>query len=119
MEQAKVTGVVHLVEPEKTFGAKGFRKRLVVLEQEDGRFSNYVPVEFTQENCALADGFKVGDEVEVTYRLRGRRWDKDGEARYFVNVEAVSVRRLAQASAASVEPDSGPDGGVEDDDIPF
>ena len=92
---------------------------LIRLEQADGRFPNYVPVEFTQERCSLADGFKVGDEVEVTYRLRGRRWDRDGEAKYFVNVEAVDVRRLAQAGTAGAEPDSGPDSGVEDDDIPF
>ena len=32
MSDAKVSGVVHLIEETKTFGNKGFRKRLVVLE---------------------------------------------------------------------------------------
>ena len=118
MEEAKVAGIVHLIEPAKTYGAKGFRKRLVVLEQEDGRFPNYVPVEFTQERCELADGLHVGEEVEVTYRLRGRRWDKDGESKYFVNVEAVEVRKLAGAGNDSGPADDG-DPGPGDDEILF
>ena len=46
MSEAKVQGVVHLIEETKTYGQKGFRKRLVVLEQDKGRFVNYIPVEF-------------------------------------------------------------------------
>ena len=42
MSEATVQGVVHLVEETKTYGQKGFRKRLVVLEQENGRFTNYL-----------------------------------------------------------------------------
>ena len=74
MSDSKVSGVVHLIEETKTYGNKGFRKRLVVLEQDNGRFTNYVPVEFTQDRCDTADGIKVGDELEVTYRLNGRKW---------------------------------------------
>ena len=120
MEEAKVIGVVHLVEPEKAYGAKGFRKRLVVLEQADGRFTNYVPIEFTQERCALAGEIKPGQEVEVTYRLRGRRWDRDGEVKFFVNVEAIAVRQVAGGPGADGEssPRAGHDMGGEDE-VPF
>lgn len=92
MSQATVTGRVHLVEETKTYGQKGFRKRLVVLEQENGRFTNYVPVEFTNDNCDSVDGLNVGDEIEITYRLSGRKWQKDpsSEVKFFVNVEAMS-----------------------------
>ncbi|QDT06162.1 hypothetical protein K227x_45700 [Rubripirellula lacrimiformis] len=94
MSDSKVTGVVHLIEETKTYGAKGFRKRMVVLEQDKGSFTNYVPVEFTRDSCDTVDELKVGDEVEVQYRLNGRRWQKDeqSEVRFFVNVEAMSFR---------------------------
>ncbi len=46
MSDTKIRGVVHLVEPTKTFGQKGFRKRLVVLEQDNGRFTNFIPLDF-------------------------------------------------------------------------
>ena len=69
MSEAKVRGVVNVVEETKTYGQKGFQKRLVVLEQNDGRFTNLIPLEFLRDNCAAADDLNVGDDVEVSYIL--------------------------------------------------
>ncbi|MGE3776858.1 MAG: DUF3127 domain-containing protein, partial [Pirellulaceae bacterium] len=87
MSDAKVRGIVHLIDDTKTYGQKGFRKRMVVLEQDNGRFTNYVPLEFTNDGCDSVDDLKVGDEVEVTYRLSGRKWQKDpqSEVKFFLN----------------------------------
>ena len=46
MSDAMVRGVVHLIEETKTYGQNGFRKRLLVLEQDNGRFTNYIPTRF-------------------------------------------------------------------------
>lgn len=91
MSDSKVRGIVHLIEETKTFGTKGFRKRLVVLEQDKGSFTNYVPVEFTRDDCDTVDSLSVGDDVEITYRLNGRKWQRDeqSEVKYFVSVEAT------------------------------
>ena len=71
MPNASVIGTVHLIEPTKTYGQKGFRKRLVVLELDDGgRFTNYVPLEFTQDNCDLADSLNEGDDIEALNLLK-------------------------------------------------
>jgi len=100
MSDSKVTGVVHLIEETKTFGNKGFRKRLVVLEQDNGSFTNYVPVEFIRDSCDAVDDLNLGDEVEVQYRLSGRRWQRDeqSEVKYFVNVEGLSFRITANGA---------------------
>ena len=94
MSDSKLRGIVHLVEETKSLGQKGFRKRLVVLEQDNGRFPNFIPVEFLQEACDQVDSLRVGDDVEVSYRLTGRRWQKDAssEAKYFLSCEAISFR---------------------------
>jgi hypothetical protein len=36
----------------------------------------------------------VGDDVEVKYRLSGRRWQKDpsSEVKFFLNAEAISFQ---------------------------
>lgn len=93
MSDSQVVGKIHLIEETKAFGQKGFRKRLIVLEQDKGRFTNYVPVDLTNDNCDKADDFSVGQEVVVTYRLNGRKWQKDAgsEVKFFVNLEAVSI----------------------------
>jgi hypothetical protein len=124
MSDGKVKGLVHFIDQTKTFGQKGFRKRLVVLEQNTGgRFVNYIPLDFTQDGCDKVDQLHVGDEVEVEFRLSGRKWQRDAgsEIKYFLNAEATTYRLLAGKAPesenaineqfAEAEPD--------DDDVPF
>jgi hypothetical protein len=123
MSDAKVRGVVHVVEETKSYGQKGFRKRLVVLEQDNGRFVNYVPLEFTGEDCDTVDDLQVGDEIEVTYRLSGRKWQRDAqsEVKYFLNAEAIRYSVVGGGSAADSAPvnDRFDEAAGEDDDVPF
>ena len=124
MSDAKVRGIVHLTEQTKTYGKNGFRKRLVVLEQDNGRYTNYVPLEFTNDNCDTVDGLNVGDEVEVEYRLSGRKWQKDpsSEVKFFLNAEATSYTVLGNKPAAdemAVNNDFAEAAHDDENDIPF
>ena len=125
MSDPTIRGIVHVIEDTKTFGKNDFRKRVVVLEQDKGRFTNYIPVEFVHEGCDTVDELNLGDDVEVTYRLSGRKWQRDAnsETKYFLNAEATNFKVLSKSSANndSPPPDSFDDGApaVEDDEIPF
>jgi hypothetical protein len=107
MTNSKIRGTVHVIEATKSFGQKGFRKRLVVLEQQNGRFANYIPVEFTNDACDAADELKEGDEVDVTYRLSGRKWQKDptSEVKYFLSAEAMGFTKVGAGGGSSNEDD--------------
>jgi hypothetical protein len=122
MADTTITGQVHLIEPTKSFGQKGFRKRLVVLEQTTGRFTNYIPLEFISDACDSVDDLKVGDKIKATYRLTGRKWQKDAmsEVKFFLSAEAMGFELLASGGGSS-EPDrdDAPDFGPEDDSAPF
>ena len=65
MSNSTIRGIVHLIEDTKTFGQKGFRKRLVVLEQNTGRFTSYIPLEFIGDDCDSADALNVGEKVRI------------------------------------------------------
>jgi hypothetical protein len=125
MSDAKVRGVVHVIEDTKSFGQKGFRKRLLVLEQDNGRFPNYIPIDFTGDNCDSLDSLKVGDEVEVSYRLTGRKWQRDpsSEVKFFLNAEATAFSALnAKGSAGSPTNANAAFAEAsyeEDEDVPF
>jgi len=122
MADATVTGQVHLIEPTKTFGQKGFRKRTVVLEQTNGRFTNFIPLEFISEACDSVDSLKVGDQVRVTYRLTGRKWQKDAmsEVKFFLSAEATGFQLVSGSdSAAPADYDDEPDFGPADESAPF
>ena len=125
MSNATVTGIVHLIEETKSFGAKGFRKRLVVLEQDNGRFVNYIPIEFIQDSVDAVDSLNVGDEITVNYRLSGRKWQRDAnsEVKFFLSAEGMSFEksggRTGGGSAARGNPNAELDEVVDDGDVPF
>lgn len=126
MSEAKVRGVVHMIEETKTYGAKGFRKRLVVLEQDKGSFVNYVPIEFTRDDCDSVDALNVGDEVDVTYRLNGRKWQRDAasEVKYFLSAEATRFQLVggsggAPASASTPSSVNDAFNEIDDEEPPF
>lgn len=106
MSTGKVEGKVHFIDETKTFGQKGFRKRLVVLEQDTGRFTNYLPMEFIQDACDDVDQLAVGNEVEISFRLSGRKWQRDehSEVKYFLSAEATGFRVLAGESNENALP---------------
>ncbi len=122
MSDGKVQGTVHLIEPTKTYGQKGFRKRLVVLEQANDRFTNYVPVEFVQDRCDAADDLNVGDEVEISFRLSGRKWQRDerSEVKYFLNAEALDFKIIGRSSEDAGPPTpSAPEVSDDEEEVPF
>ena len=129
MSDATVRGIVHFIDDTKSYGQKGFRKRMVVLEQSQGRYTNYVPVEFTSDDCDSVDELKVGDDVEISYRLSGRRWQRDeqSEVKYFLSAEATGFRNLSSPSASRAAGTASTDdankalaeAGFDEDDVPF
>ena len=112
---SKVTGTICHVGETKEFGTNGFRKREVILVQNQGKYDNYIPVVFIQDKCDEADELTSGTEVTVEYRLSGRKWTSpEGEDRYFINLEVVDLIDIAleHAVEASQNDDEG-------DDLPF
>ncbi|MDA0283249.1 MAG: DUF3127 domain-containing protein [Planctomycetota bacterium] len=126
MSDGKVRGKVHFIDETKTFGQNGFRKRTVVLEQDSGRFTNYIPVEFIQESCDTVDSLKLGDEAEITFELTGRKWQRDAasEVKYFLNAQASSFTVLGSESPADGDDgapmfDPSNEGEFDEDNVPF
>jgi len=107
-----------------------FKKRdLIVQYAENPQFVEYIRFEATQDRTTLFDSLNVGDEVEVSFNLRGRPWtNKDGVTSYFnslvawrvakVTAEPVQAGVSPQQSATPPTVDISADDG-KDDDLPF
>ena len=122
MADPTVTGQVHLIEPTKTFGQKGFRKRMVILEQVNARFTNYLPLEFISDACDSVDDMRVGDKIKVSYRLTGRKWQRDevSEVKYFLSAEATSYELIESSGNSQPAADAASDQfGSDDESAPF
>lgn len=77
---------------------KVFKKRELVLDcsyrnQFTGQIerANYPKFEFTGNHVDDLNGFKIGDIVTVSFSLKGSRSEKDGQVRYFTNVQGYKI----------------------------
>ena len=75
---------------------ESFRKREFVVEYRDnGQYSEYIKFELIQDRCDLLNEFKIGDEVDVQFNLKGRVWtNPQGEKVYFNSLQAWRIDRI-------------------------
>ncbi len=127
----EIRGKVHEVGPVQQV-TDSFKKRdLIIQYAENPQFVEYIRFEATQDRVNLFDNLTPGEEVEVSFNLRGRPWtNKDGVTSYFNSLVAWRVSKVATApvtpgfsgpSAVDAPPpvDISATPGNEDDDLPF
>lgn len=100
-----------------------FKKREFVLEVEDGRYTQLVKFELTQDRCSLLDGYKADMEVKVSFGINGREWTSPkGELKYFTTINAFRITTSEENVASSAPPPPAaadmPADSMEDD-LPF
>ena len=81
-----------------------FKKREFVVEVEDGAYTQIIKFQLTQNSCDKLDPYNEGDQMKVTFSLRGREYNKNGETMYFTNLEAW---RLEKVGATATQPVAG------------
>jgi hypothetical protein len=80
-----------------------FVKREFVLEIKSTGATGYEFVDFikfqsTQDKCSMLDQVNINDTVKVSFNLRGRKWEKDGQVSYFTNLEAWRIEKLSNVT---------------------
>jgi len=99
-----------------------FKKREFVVVDASGQYAQTILFQAVQDRCDLLNNFKVGDNVEVTFFLRGREWTnpKDGQVRFFNSLDAWKVEPLGSAGSSPASADNAETFVAEgDDDLPF
>src|SRR5215813_2336344 len=89
-------GRLHLAYDTKQVSER-FSKREFVVEIADGKYPQFVLFQLTGDRCSQLDDHKVGDQVQVTFNVRGREWKSpQGETKYF---NSLDVWKLEGADA--------------------
>lgn len=103
-----------------------FKKRDLIIEYaENPTYPEYIRFEALQDKTALFDSLKQGDDVEVSFNLRGRPWtDKTGKTSYFNSLVVWRINALTNSAAAASTPAYAPPADLnsapgEEDDLPF
>jgi hypothetical protein len=101
----QLRGRVVTIGGTETVGAKGFQKRLIVVDTEDDKYPQQVPFYFVQAHTAKLDGIFAGDDVTVTYDLNGREWS----GKHYAELRGWKIEKHGGA-AAQAPGTPGPDG---------
>lgn len=98
----QISGIIqHIGNTESIpYQGKVFKKRELVLDcsyrnQFTGQIerTNYPKFEFTGNHVDDLNGFNMGDIVTVSFSLNGSRSEKDGQVRYFTNVQGYKIEK--------------------------
>ena len=109
--------------------ASGFTKREFVVTTVADKYPQDLKFEIVKDKCALLDPFEVGQDVAVSFDIRGNEYN----GKYFVNLSCWKIQGSAGGPAAPARRgDSGSAPGVpepspedlrggwgSDDDPPF
>jgi hypothetical protein len=108
---------------------ESFKTREFVIEKTDdigGRvISNYVKLQCVQDKTNMVDRFNIGDDVKVSFNIKGTKWMKDGKENYITNLDAWRMETLKlNKSETAITNEPPPFVPTEDeinttDDLPF
>lgn len=109
-----------------------FKKREFVIEKKETSPNGYefvdtIKFQLTQDKCDVLDNIQLGQNVNVSFNVKGNKWEKNGQVSYFVNLDAWKVEPAeaaqggAQDQSAPPPPAEIPPAADEDsnDDLPF
>lgn len=98
-----MTGTVKRVGDIQTFSS-GFTKREVIIEKQDGNFPQVISFNCLKDNTRLLDQVAPGDQVKITFDVRGREWtNPQGVTRVFNDLVCFRLEKVG-ADGSSVEP---------------
>ena len=90
-----------------------FALREFVIETKE-QYPQSIVLQVSQEKCKILDNYKLGDIVQVSINVRGRKWtDKDGKDRFFNTLEAWKISNESATSNPVPTP------ATKKDDLPF
>jgi hypothetical protein len=100
----EITGKL-LVKYDTQQVSEKFKKREFVLELADdingNTYTNYAKMQLVQAKCDIIDRFNVGDQVKVSFNIKGSRYERDGKESYFTNLDAWRVEAAGAAQPAN------------------
>jgi hypothetical protein len=98
-----------------------FTKREFVLELKDEpQYPQYIKFELQKDKCSLLDLFQKGDELEVSFDLKGKPYtNPKGEKIYFTNLVVWKIGKVGDRESNNITTDYKEEDIPEENDMPF
>jgi len=127
----KLTGTVKVIKDTVQVTEK-FAKREFVINDASSMYPQDIMFQSVQDKCSMLDGINEGENVEVSFNLRGREWTSpQGEVKYFNTLDAWRIEKVGAGmpqtgpsdmnlnTATEATTTTATTAPAEDDDLPF
>lgn len=113
----EASGKIKVINETQSF-ASGFTKREFVVTTAVDKYPQDLKFEVVKDKCAMLDKFKVGQDVQVSFDIRGNEYN----GKYYVNLSAWKIQPAGgQPASDGSEPDMSDlrNDNDFDDEVPF
>ena len=105
-----ISGIIEVIKETQVI-SETFKKREFVINT-GGDYPELIQLEMIQDKCANLDNNRVGQLVDVSFNLKGRKWtNPQGVDKYFNTCQAwmvkVSEQNQPQAAPQYQQPQQG------------
>ena len=98
----EAAGKIKVINETQSF-ASGFTKREFVVTTSADKYPQDLKFEVVKDKCSMLDAFEVGQDVQVTFDIRGNEYN----GKYFVNLSAWKIQ-AGDGSSAPARPAGAP-----------
>ena len=126
MASFETNGILKVKKETQQVSEKFSKREFIITTDMTTQYPQYISLQLTQDKCALLDNYNVGDEIKVSFNLRGREWNGPEGVRYFNSLEAWRIERATSSAPAPQTSSSAPMSSIDvmpsqeiADDLPF
>ena len=101
MSAFKMKGVIKVIKPTQQVSEKFSKREFVVTDLSEAQYPQDILFELKQDKTSLLDNFMQGQEVEISFNLKGREWTSpQGDVKYFNTLDAFKIDAIGAAPVA-------------------
>jgi hypothetical protein len=108
MASFETTGILKVKKDTQQVSEKFSKREFVMTTDMTTQYPQYISMQLTQDKCALLDAYNEGDEVKVSFNLRGREWSGPEGVKYFNSLEAWRLEKVTPSTSSSQSSHAAP-----------
>jgi hypothetical protein len=98
----KQKGFIYMIGETQQVTERFTKRQFVIVDKLEGedKFKMFYDFQLTYDACGLVDGLNIGEEIEVEFKIFGKRWQKDinSPERFFTTLSVVNLECLTKKS---------------------
>lgn len=111
---------VRLIGASKKQPAGSQHEKITFTAETLEKYPQKLQFELWDDKCDILKSYHTGDEVKVSFEIRGREWEGKNGKRIIMNLRAWKLERLATGDEGpQATTPSAPPAPPEEEDLPF